>query len=154
MQFDNNIGEHMSTGGLSRLSAVFIAFAVLFALAVTGCGEKDKKVKTASGLVYEDIKVGDGAEAVAGKTASVRYTGWLADGKKFGSSGDTDEPFSFPLGVGHVIKGLDEGVLGMKAGGVRKVTMPPPLAYGEKGVEGTIPPNATLTFEVELVEVK
>jgi FKBP-type peptidyl-prolyl cis-trans isomerase FkpA len=154
MQFDNNIGEHMSRGGFVRLASMVFALVMLFALTLTGCGEKDKKVKTASGLVYEDIKVGSGAEAVAGKMASVRYTGWLADGKKFGSSGDTDEPFIFPLGVGHVIKGLDEGVLGMKAGGVRKVTMPPPLAYGEKGVEGAIPPNATLTFEIELVDVK
>ncbi|MDO8890270.1 MAG: FKBP-type peptidyl-prolyl cis-trans isomerase [Sulfurimicrobium sp.] len=108
---------------------------------------------TESGLIYEDITPGEGDEATAGRMVSVHYTGWLTDGTKFDSSKDRNDPFTFPLGAGHVIKGWDEGVQGMKAGGVRKLTIPPQLGYGARGAGGVIPPNATLVFEVELLKV-
>jgi FKBP-type peptidyl-prolyl cis-trans isomerase FkpA len=108
---------------------------------------------TASGLIIEDVVVGAGAEAVAGQYVSVHYTGWLTDGKKFDSSKDRGDPFEFPLGQGHVIRGWDEGVQGMKIGGTRKLTIPPELGYGARGAGGVIPPNATLVFEVELLGV-
>ncbi|MBZ0104914.1 MAG: FKBP-type peptidyl-prolyl cis-trans isomerase [Sulfuricella denitrificans] len=108
---------------------------------------------TASGLTYEDIATGEGAEATAGRMVSVHYTGYLTDGSKFDSSKDRNDPFSFPLGAGHVIKGWDEGVQGMKEGGTRKLTIPPQLGYGARGAGGVIPPNATLVFEVELLKV-
>jgi FKBP-type peptidyl-prolyl cis-trans isomerase FkpA len=108
-----------------------------------------------------DIKQGDGVEAVSGKTVVVHYTGWLYDpatpdghGAKFDSSMDRKVPFSFILGAGRVIKGWDEGVAGMKVGGKRLLTIPPHMAYGARGAGGVIPPNATLVFEVELIEVK
>ena len=109
---------------------------------------------TASGLVIEDIEVGSGAEASAGQHVQVHYTGWLTDGKKFDSSKDRNDPFVFPLGARHVIAGWDEGVQGMKVGGVRKLTIPPELGYGARGAGGVIPPNDTLVFEVELLAVK
>jgi FKBP-type peptidyl-prolyl cis-trans isomerase FkpA len=108
---------------------------------------------TTSGLIIEDVVVGAGAEAVAGQYVSVHYTGWLTDGKKFDSSKDRDDPFEFPLGQGHVIRGWDEGVQGMKIGGTRKLTIPPALGYGARGAGGVIPPNATLVFEVELLDI-
>lgn len=110
-----------------------------------------------AGLIIEDITVGSGAEAVAGKHISVHYTGWLFnDGKqgaKFDSSKDRGQPFDFPLGAGHVIKGWDEGFAGMKVGGVRKLTIAPEMGYGARGAGAAIPPNATLLFEVELLGV-
>jgi FKBP-type peptidyl-prolyl cis-trans isomerase len=128
------------------------------AAAATAAKGANKVITTASGLQYEDTKVGDGAEAKAGQLARVHYTGWLwVDGKrgnKFDSSKDRGEPFAFPLGGGRVIKGWDEGVQGMKIGGSRVLTIPPGLGYGERGAGGVIPPNATLQFEVDLLELK
>ena len=112
---------------------------------------------TPSGLIIDDVVVGAGKTAAAGQTVSVHYTGWLLfggeKGKKFDSSKDRGDPFGFPLGAGHVIKGWDEGVQGMKVGGTRKLTIPPELGYGARGAGGVIPPNATLIFEVELLGV-
>ena len=113
---------------------------------------------TASGLQYEEITIGTGEEAKAGANVSVHYTGWLQNadgsaGSKFDSSKDRNEPFQFPLGAGHVIKGWDEGVQGMKIGGTRKLIIPAALGYGARGAGGVIPPHATLIFEVELLGV-
>jgi FKBP-type peptidyl-prolyl cis-trans isomerase FkpA len=111
------------------------------------------EITTSSGLVYEDIREGEGAVAAAGQRVSVHYTGWLTNGTKFDSSKDRNDPFDFPLGGGRVIRGWDEGVQGMKMGGVRKLTIPAELGYGSRGAGGVIPPNATLVFEVELLEI-
>ena len=114
-------------------------------------------ITTLSGLIINDTCVGEGKTAVAGQKVSVHYTGWLfyggERGKKFDSSKDRGDPFDFPLGAGHVIKGWDEGVQGMKIGGSRTLTIPPDLGYGARGAGGAIPPNATLIFEVELLGV-
>jgi FKBP-type peptidyl-prolyl cis-trans isomerase len=108
---------------------------------------------TPSGLIIEELMLGSGAEAAVGCTAVVHYTGWLTSGEKFDSSKDRDDPFAFRLGRGQVIAGWDEGVQGMKIGGSRKLTIPPQLGYGAHGIGGVIPPNATLVFEVELLDV-
>ena len=110
-------------------------------------------MKTASGLEYTDTVVGTGESPQKGKRVSVHYTGRLADGKKFDSSVDRGEPFQFVIGVGQVIKGWDEGVMGMKVGGKRTLTIPANLGYGERGAGGAIPPNSTLVFDVELLGV-
>jgi len=110
--------------------------------------------KTASGLEYWDIKVGTGAVAQTGQKVKVDYTGWLTNGKKFDSSVGTGRPFAFKLGNGDVIKGWDEGVVGMKVGGKRQLRIPSDLAYGAKGYPGVIPANATLIFDVQLIDVK
>jgi FKBP-type peptidyl-prolyl cis-trans isomerase FkpA len=105
-------------------------------------------------LKIEELKTGEGKEAKAGQSVSVHYTGWLTNGTKFDSSLDRKAPFSFNLGAGMVIPGWDQGVAGMKVGGKRKLTIPSHLAYGERGAGGVIPPNSTLVFEVELLEVR
>ncbi len=102
-------------------------------------------------LIIDDIKTGDGAEATDGLTVSVHYTGWLTDGTKFDSSKDRGTPFSFRLGAGQVIAGWDQGVQGMKIGGIRKLTIPSEMGYGARAVGGIIPANAVLVFEVELL---
>jgi FKBP-type peptidyl-prolyl cis-trans isomerase len=109
---------------------------------------------TASGLKLMDYRLGSGPEAMQGRTVSVHYTGWLENGAKFDSSVDRGQPFEFTLGAGNVIKGWDEGVLGMRVGGKRQLTVPPAIAYGQQGAPPTIPPNATLVFDVELLSVK
>ena len=109
---------------------------------------------TASGLKITELSVGDGAEAASGQTVVVHYRGTLESGKQFDASYDRGTPFTFPLGAGRVIKGWDEGVVGMKVGGKRKLVIPPDLAYGSRGAGGVIPPNATLVFEVELLDVR
>ena len=115
-------------------------------------------ITTPSGLQYEDTTVGDGAEARAGQDVTVHYTGWLyndgAQGAKFDSSKDRNDPFEFSLGAGLVIKGWDEGVAGMKIGGKRTLIIPAALGYGARGAGGVIPPNATLKFDVELLGVQ
>jgi peptidylprolyl isomerase len=143
-----------------------VAVLLLAACAVSSAQDKDKakdkdepkEVKTASGLKYTDVKEGTGQEAKKGDAVEVHYTGWLYEdgkvGKKFDSSVDRKQPFSFPLGAGRVIKGWDEGVAGMKVGGKRKLIIPPELAYGKTGAGDAIPPNATLLFEVELLKIK
>jgi FKBP-type peptidyl-prolyl cis-trans isomerase FkpA len=113
---------------------------------------------TESGLQYDDLTVGDGAEAKAGQHVTVHYTGWLRNddgtqGAKFDSSKDRNDPFRFSLGGGQVIRGWDEGVQGMKIGGLRRLTIPASLGYGARGAGGVIPPNATLIFDVELLGV-
>ena len=113
---------------------------------------------TESGLQYEDTTPGGGAEAKAGHTCSMHYTGWLwvngAKGSRFDSSLDRGQPFSFRLGSGEVIRGWDEGVAGIKIGGKRTLIIPPQLGYGARGAGGVIPPNATLLFEVELLGLR
>jgi FKBP-type peptidyl-prolyl cis-trans isomerase FkpA len=108
---------------------------------------------TGSGLIIDDVTVGEGEIASAGQRVTVHYTGWLTNGSKFDSSRDRNDPFVFSLGKRQVIAGWDEGVQGMRVGGVRKLTIPPALGYGARGAGGVIPPNATLVFEVELVGV-
>jgi len=102
-------------------------------------------------LIIDDVTVGSGDEAKSGMNVTVHYTGWLLEGEKFDSSKDRGIPFEFPLGGGRVIKGWDQGVVGMRVGGVRKLTIPASLGYGARGAGGVIPPNATLVFEVELL---
>jgi|SRR5271169_3887340 len=116
---------------------------------VTGDG-----VKTASGLVYWDIRVGNGEVAKEGSRVRVHYTGWLTTGKKFDSSVDAGTPFDFRIGNGDVIKGWEEGVAGMRVGGKRQLHIPPALAYGAQGYPGAIPANATLIFDVQLLAVQ
>ncbi len=111
-------------------------------------------VMTPSGLQYVDIVEGTGEMPKKGQTVVVHYTGTLEDGRKFDSSRDRNQPFDFPLGAGRVIKGWDEGLSTMRVGGQRKLIIPPDLGYGSRGAGGVIPPNATLVFDVELLEIK
>ena len=142
-----------------RLAGGAVALAIIAVFAPAGRSDAANQViEMPDGLKYTDTKPGDGTTAKAGNKVSVHYTGWLSDngakGKKFDSSVDRNEPFDFVLGAGEVIRGWDEGVAGMKVGGKRKLTIPPDLGYGARGAGGAIPPNATLVFDVELIEVK
>ena len=110
-------------------------------------------ITTESGLTIEDTVIGEGAPAAAGRDVIVHYAGWLADGTQFDSSKEKQDPFQFTLGKKEVMAGWEEGLRGMKVGGTRKLVVPPQLAYGEEGAGDTIPPNETLTFEVELLAV-
>jgi len=151
---------------MSRLPAA----ALIFALLLGGCAYsssespgtsedpddecvEDEATRTSTGLRYTDLTCGSGAEAIGGTTVTVHYVGELEDGTSFDSSRERGEPYSFLLGAGKVIPGWDEGVAGMRIGGVRRLVIPPDLGYGEAGFPPTIPQNATLTFEVELLEV-
>ena len=141
-----------------------LLLGLVLTAACSGGGESPTGATGASNvttLQSTDVKVGTGAEAVAGKTVFVHYTGWLysesaADhhGTKFDSSRDRNQPFDFRLGAGQVIAGWDQGVAGMKVGGQRTLVVPPGLGYGASGAGGVIPPNATLVFDVELLDVK
>jgi len=115
---------------------------------------KAKTVRTSSGLAYQDLQVGTGSSAASGMSVKVHYTGWLKDGTKFDSSLDRNEPFSFVMGKGEVIRGWDEGIRSMKVGGKRRLIIPPKLGYGKEGAGDKIPPNATLIFDVELLSVE
>jgi peptidylprolyl isomerase len=138
---------------MPRLS--LFAGAALIAMSTAANAET---VTLPSGLKYQDEVVGTGPEPKAGQQVTVQYTGWLDEGgkkgKKFDSSRDRNQPFSFPLGAGQVIKGWDEGVATMKTGGKRTLIIPPQLGYGARGAGGVIPPNATLIFDVELLGAK
>jgi len=148
---------------MMRLLAVLLGVAVLMA-----CGNRTEEVTLGAmpdsgvtALQKTDVTPGSGAEAKVGSTVRVHYTGWLYDasaadhrGQKFDSSKDSGSPFDFRLGAGEVIQGWDEGIAGMKVGGTRVLTIPPALGYGAQGASGIIPPNATLVFEVELLDVR
>lgn len=138
----------------------FAYWPIICLILAAGCGG-DTEGTPVSELIKQDVRAGTGTEAVAGQTVSVHYTGWLYDasrpdhkGAKFDSSRDRNTPFSFGLGAGQVIPGWDQGVAGMKVGGQRTLTIPSDLGYGAQGAGGVIPPNATLLFDVELLEVK
>ena len=140
----------------------FLLVAVLFGGLSLTAADKDKKagpppvsgtpITRPDGLKIWDVKVGTGARAIGGMDLTVSYTGWLTNGRKFDSSADHDGPFTFRLGSRQVIKGWDEGLVGMRAGGKRRLEIPPALGYGSRG-KGDIPPNATLVFDIELLAV-
>lgn len=150
----------------NQLIGTLVAGLTMAVLGIQGCTKKEEAPAPtppapqapapapAAELKKEDIKVGTGAEAVAGKRVTVHYTGTLTDGKVFDSSVARKQPFPFNLGKGEVIAGWDQGVAGMKVGGKRKLTIPPELGYGARGAGNVIPPNATLIFEVELLKVE
>jgi len=145
----------------SLLSLFFIGTALILTACDNGGDDTpaprtvpdDAYVATDSDLKYHDFTVGDGAEATAGDNVTVHYRGWLTDDTQFDASYDRNEPFTFRLGAGEVIEGWDEGVDGMRVGGERQLVIPPELGYGERGAGDAIPPNATLIFEVELLDV-
>jgi FKBP-type peptidyl-prolyl cis-trans isomerase FkpA len=145
-----------------RLFCALLSLIPLLACGGDGGGSTEgNEGNNVTQLIKQDGKVGTGAEAVAGRTVVVHYTGWLYDpaladhkGTKFDSSRDRNEPFAFSLGAGQVITGWDQGVAGMKVGGQRTLTIPPDMGYGARGAGGVIPPNATLLFDVELLDVK
>ena len=149
---------------------LIIVLLLLVAVTIPACSQKETKnggeqtttgqsapaglITTPSGLAYQDLVAGSGPSPTAGKLVKVHYTGWLQDGTKFDSSLDSGQPFEFPIGAGQVIPGWDEGVMSMKVGGKRKLVIPPQLGYGAAGAGSDIPPNATLIFEVLLLDVQ
>lgn len=136
------------------LVGCWIILLIMFAINPLSGKTAEGLVTTVSGLQYVDVVVGSGREAHAGETAIVHYTGKLTNGTQFDSSKGRNEPFPFRLGAGQVIRGWDEGVEGMKIGGIRKLVIPPQLGYGSRGAGSVIPPNATLIFEVELLDLR
>lgn len=149
---------------MKRITLLPLALLISVSIiSITACSEQalpPKETSNMTDLIKTDIKLGEGAEAKAGQHVTVHYTGWLYDasapgnkGKKFDSSRDRNDPFDFPLGAGHVIKGWDVGVAGMKVGGQRTLIIPANMGYGARGAGGVIPPNATLVFDVELLGV-
>jgi len=135
-------------------SGILLAFLLLITFPLSSTFAEEEVHETPSGLKYVDLVKGEGRQPKKGKTVVVHYTGWLDGGKKFDSSLDRGEPFSFRIGMGQVIRGWDEGVMTMRVGGKRRLNIPAKLGYGARGAGGVIPPNATLIFEVELLEVK
>lgn len=157
----NSLREQRRAKRAARLRNQRILLVIFLVVVLGGVGlmviqnlNKPDTVTTASGLQYQELVEGKGQEATAGDTVEVHYTGWLESGEKFDSSLDRDQPFEFQLGSGYVIPGWDEGVQGMKVGGKRKLIIPPDLGYGASGAGETIPANATLIFEVELLSIK
>jgi FKBP-type peptidyl-prolyl cis-trans isomerase FkpA len=149
----------MASGGRRKILGLLIGTAVI----LTACTGKPAAVPPSAGSALQilDLKPGTGASIAAGQEAAVQYTGWLYDaaardnkGKQFDSSVGTGQPFRFVVGAGQVIKGWDQGVLGMKVGGRRRLIVPPDLAYGDNGAGGVIPPGATLVFDVDLVGIE
>jgi len=141
----------------TRLLSVCALVAALLALDVatpSEGGTSHAEIVTPSGLRYMDLLIGQGQEATDGKIVEVRYTGWLAGGKKFDSTESCDKPMTFRIGAGDVIKGLDQGIAGMREGGKRRLVIPPDLGFGKQGGGGVIPPNAVLTYDVELLAVR
>jgi FKBP-type peptidyl-prolyl cis-trans isomerase FkpA len=152
---------HSSPSAASAILATLLVLGVSAALAAQPEPfEKLAKdgarveIVTASGLRYTDLKIGQGQEAAEGKIVEVHYTGWLADGKKFDSTHDCPRPLTFRMGTSDMIKGLNEGISGMREGGKRRLVIPPELGFGKQGGGGVIPPNATLIYEVELLSIR
>lgn len=155
---------------MRSVEKLLVLFLFITGVAIAACSDKDTKppgeakpaaavaaapeaaVTTASGLSYVDLVVGSGSQPTSGKPVKVHYTGWLENGTKFDSSVDRGEPFVFTIGAGEVIPGWDEGVMTMKVGGKRRLIIPSQLGYGAAGAGGVIPPDATLIFEVELLD--
>lgn len=139
---------------VSLLVIIGAIAAVIYYNASKGKQAAGELITTASGLQYQDLTIGAGQEAKTGDTVSVHYVGYLDDGTKFDSSRDRNEPFEVTIGAGGVIAGWDEGLVGIRVGGTRKLIIPPELGYGAQAVGDVIPANATLTFEIELLEIK
>ncbi len=114
----------------------------------------ENMTRSASGLYKQDLAEGIGLSARPGHLVAIRYTGWIPNGEQFDSSEDDPEPYTFPLGAGRAIEGWEEGIAGMRIGGKRRLVIPPQLGYGSRGVPGDVPPNATLVYEIELVDIK
>ncbi len=141
--------------GENMRSFKYIVLNLIVIFIFISCNSKSEElVFTDSGLKYIDLVVGDGDVPKVGQRVTVHYTGWLEDGKKFDSSYDRNTPLEFTVGVGEMIRGFDEGIISMKEGGKRKLFIPSNLAYGSNGIPGVIPPDATIIFEVELLDIQ